>query len=57
MSVKSIDELKEMGINYDEEKVWTCKNCGFDFIGIDEDRPSGKVGLCPDCYQEKEETI
>ncbi len=53
MSVKSVEELKEAGINYDESNVWTCKNCGFDFIGIDEDRPSGKHGLCPGCYNSK----
>jgi rubrerythrin len=50
MVVKSVDNLKELGINYDKSKVWVCKNCGFSFIGIDEDRKSGKFGLCPDCY-------
>ncbi len=51
MSVKSI--LDETGIEYNKNDVWTCKNCGEELIGFDEDRPSGKFSLCPDCYNSK----
>ena len=51
MSVISKTNLDETGIEYNENNVWVCGNCGDEFVGIDEDRPSGKYGLCPDCYR------
>ncbi|MBE0522211.1 MAG: hypothetical protein IBX39_08130 [Candidatus Methanoperedenaceae archaeon] len=48
MSVKSKIDLAEVGIEYNEKDVWVCNNCRDEFVGFDEDRPSGKFSLRQD---------